>query len=74
MDDIVCDRAVEAKYERFKGYLDELEEEFLRCLYSDHICEALPQPYDLDLVRERLCDWLSNVLFDEPGYEPPFTY
>ena len=70
--DQLTEELIKTKYDCYCEYLKLLDEEYLCFEYCDHIGNE-----DGDLQRlteaqiiEKLEDWCSNVLFDEPTYHP----
>ncbi len=72
MENTITEELIKVKYECYQNYLECLDEEYLRFEYCDHIGNedgALDRLTDSDIIN-KLEDWCSNALFDDPLYHP----
>lgn len=72
MENTITEELIAVKYECYQEYLKLLDEEYLRFEYCDRIGNEdgdLERLTDSDIIN-KLEDWCSNALFDDPMYHP----
>ena len=72
MINTTTEELIKTKYKCYQLYLKCLDEEYLRFEYCDHIgdeCDELQDLTDSEII-EKLEEWCSISLLDDPMYHP----